>query len=196
MKKRIRQALILILLAAAAAFVAPPASLYAEAQGPVPPGVRLAGLDLGASDAATIDASLQYAFSQPVAVYYDQKRLILQFDIAPAGHREDIALCGLWLESAETGFRNGSTGGYDPQSGQVRAGLDVADETRIPTGVINVRVSGATLCLNDLWAVTWEVPGTATASGMDARTSQRGACPRSPGRARSDPASTAAQTTR
>lgn len=97
-----------------------------------------------------------------------QKRLILQFDIAPAGHGEDIALCGLWLESAETGFRSGSTGGYDPQSGQVRAGLDVADETRIPTGVINVRVSGATLCLNDLWAVTWEVPGTATASGMDA----------------------------
>ena len=78
MKKRIRQALILILLAAAAAFVAPQAYWYAEAQGPVPPGVRLAGLDLGASDAATIDASLQYAFSQPVAVYYDQKRLILQ----------------------------------------------------------------------------------------------------------------------
>ncbi|MFZ2423357.1 MAG: serine hydrolase [Anaerolineae bacterium] len=78
MKKRIRQALILILLAAVAAFVAPQAYWYAEAQGPVPPGVRLAGLDLGASDAATIDASLQYAFSQPVAVYYDQKRLILQ----------------------------------------------------------------------------------------------------------------------
>ena len=67
-----------MILAAAAAFVAPQAYWYAEAQGPVPPGVRLAGLDLGASDAATIDASLQYAFSQPVAVYYDQKRLILQ----------------------------------------------------------------------------------------------------------------------
>ena len=78
MKKQLRRIVLLLLVIVGAALILPQAYWYAEAQGPVASGVRLAGLDLGASDAATIDASLQYAFTQPVAVYYDQKRLILQ----------------------------------------------------------------------------------------------------------------------
>ncbi len=77
-KRRLRRGVMILLLVAAASFIIPQAYWYAEAQGPVPPGVRLAGLDLGASDETTIDAALQGAFTQPVAVYYDQKRLILQ----------------------------------------------------------------------------------------------------------------------
>lgn len=78
LKRRVRHILIAVLILLTLALIVPQAYWYAEAQGPVPPGVLLGGLDLGSSDRAAIDRALQYTFSQPVAVYFDQKRLILQ----------------------------------------------------------------------------------------------------------------------
>lgn len=78
LKRRVRHILIALLILVTLALVVPQAYWYAEAQGPVPPGILLGGLDLGSSDIAAIDSALQYTFSQPVAVYFDQERLILQ----------------------------------------------------------------------------------------------------------------------
>lgn len=78
LKRRLRHILLTLLIVLAVVLIVPQAYWYAEAQGPVPPGILLGGLDLGSSDRAAIDSALQYTFSQPVAVYFDQERLILQ----------------------------------------------------------------------------------------------------------------------
>ena len=85
-------------------------------------------------------------------------RTVLEFDVDPA---EDgtIGLCGLSLDGKAAGFRDGGTGGYDPQSKRVRAGLVVEEGKQVPTGTISVQVNGASICLNDTWTVAWEVPG-------------------------------------
>lgn len=77
-KRRLRHLLLVLVLVVALVLIVPQAYWYAEAQGPVAPGTLLGGLDLGSSDRAAIDSALQYTFSQPVAVFFDQERLILQ----------------------------------------------------------------------------------------------------------------------
>ncbi len=78
LKRRLRHVLLTLLILLVLALVVPQAYWYAEAQGPVAPGILLGGLDLGSSDRTAINSALQYTFSQPVAVYFDQDRLILQ----------------------------------------------------------------------------------------------------------------------
>jgi hypothetical protein len=90
------------------------------------------------------------------------RQTVLWLDVLPADPDGEIELCGLSLDGATAGFRGGSVGGYRPQSRQIRAGLVVEEGTPIPQGRIDVRVDGATLCLNETWTVTWEVPGTVT----------------------------------
>ena len=88
----------------------------------------------------------------------NRRRTVLQFNFASV-EPESIALCGIGLDGEAAGFRGGSTGGYDPQSKRMRAGLVIEEGEQIPTGTIEVRVRGATLCLGDSWTITWEVPG-------------------------------------
>jgi len=88
----------------------------------------------------------------------NRRRTVLQFNFASV-EQESIALCGIGLDGEAAGFRGGSTGGYDPQSKRMSAGLVIEEGEQIPTGTIEVRVRGATLCLGDSWTITWEVPG-------------------------------------
>jgi hypothetical protein len=88
----------------------------------------------------------------------NRRRTVLQFNFASV-EQESIALCGIGLDGEVAGFRGGSTGGYDPQSKRMCAGLVIEEGEQMPTGTIEVRVRGATLCLGDSWTITWEVPG-------------------------------------
>jgi len=88
----------------------------------------------------------------------NRRRTVLQFNFASV-EQESVALWGIGLDGEAAGFRGGSTGGYDPQSKRMRAGLVIEGGEQIPTGMIEVRVRGATLCLGDSWTIPWEVPG-------------------------------------
>jgi hypothetical protein len=43
----------------------------------------------------------------------------------------------------------------------VRAGLVIEEGHPMPSGVIDVLIDGARLCLNDVWTVSWEIPSPA-----------------------------------
>jgi beta-lactamase class A len=73
--------LFLILLAlclVVVALLAPSYLRYRQTRGAVPPGVRLAGLEFGNADAETVATTLQRQFSDPVAVYYGDQRILLR----------------------------------------------------------------------------------------------------------------------
>ncbi|MCX6028024.1 MAG: serine hydrolase [Chloroflexi bacterium] len=68
----------LLLLALFAALLAPSYLRYRQTRGAVPPGVRLAGLEFGSADAASVTATLKRQFGEPVAVYYGDERILLR----------------------------------------------------------------------------------------------------------------------
>src|SRR5512133_1702655 len=68
----------IILIAILAALLARPWWLFQKAQGAVPAGVVLAGMDLSGADAASITQALERSFEEPIAVYYAGQRLILR----------------------------------------------------------------------------------------------------------------------
>lgn len=69
---------LIIIFIIAAALLAPSYLRYRRTVGAVPPGVRLAGLDLYGADAAGVEAALKELFSEPVAAYYAGQRVILR----------------------------------------------------------------------------------------------------------------------
>jgi len=86
-------------------------------------------------------------------------RTVLEFALDPAVG-EDVALSGVRLDGEAAGFRAGSTGGYDPQSGRLSAGVVVEAEKPIPSGTVRLRTTGVQVYLRDTWTISWEVPGT------------------------------------
>jgi len=87
------------------------------------------------------------------------RRTVLQFDIAPVPKQGDRVMSGVGLDGEAAGFRGGSTGGYNHQTNTMRAGLVVKEGQPIPTGLIQVKIGSAELCLLDAWNVTWTIPG-------------------------------------
>jgi hypothetical protein len=87
------------------------------------------------------------------------RRTLLEFDISPVPDREGRTLYRIHLDGEAAGFRSGSTGGYDPLSNVVRAGLEVIERKGVPTGVVEVRVRSASVAVHGPWSVTWTVPG-------------------------------------
>ena len=85
-------------------------------------------------------------------------RTVLEFALDPAVG-EYIALSGVRLDGEAAGFQAGSTGGYDPQSRRLRAGVVAEAGEPIPSGTIRLRITGARIHLRDTWTTTWEVPG-------------------------------------
>jgi len=69
---------LLIVILILAALLARPWWLFQRAQGAVPAGVQLAGMDLSGADAAGITDALERAFDEPIAVYYAGQRLVLR----------------------------------------------------------------------------------------------------------------------
>ncbi len=67
-----------LLTALVAAFLIPTYRAWAERQGVIPPGITLAGMSINGSSLAEVDAQLQDLFNDPVAVYYDDERIILR----------------------------------------------------------------------------------------------------------------------
>ncbi len=69
---------VLIAILIVAALLARPWWQFQKAQGAVPAGVELAGMDLHGADATAVRDALDRAFEEPVAVYYAGRRLILR----------------------------------------------------------------------------------------------------------------------
>src|SRR5512146_1835907 len=69
---------LLVVLAILAALLAPSWVQFQRAQGVVPPGVRLAGLDLSGASAEEVAAALNQMFAEPVAVFYGEQRILLR----------------------------------------------------------------------------------------------------------------------
>ncbi len=59
---------VLVLLLVAGLLLLPSVLQFRDSLGAVPPGVRLAGTNFGSADAATVAASLETTFREPVAV--------------------------------------------------------------------------------------------------------------------------------
>lgn len=97
-----------------------------------------------------------------------EKEVRLAFTLDPVADTAQRALHGLQFEA--DGF-SGSSGGYSIGNNQMRAALTLADDSPIPTGVVEVRVTGAGIWLLGPWSVSWEVPGAAE-SRLQPRTLQ------------------------
>jgi hypothetical protein len=61
-----------------AALLAPSYLRYRQTRGVMPPGVRLAGLELNGTSGEEVAAALNRLFEEPIAVYYDDQRVILR----------------------------------------------------------------------------------------------------------------------
>lgn len=69
---------LIALVVASAILLAPSYLRYRRTRGAVPPGVRLAGMDFGSADAAMVASLLEGRFSEPVAVYVADQRVLLR----------------------------------------------------------------------------------------------------------------------
>ena len=67
-----------MLLLAAAVLLGPSAYTYYSSQGPLPGGVTLGGMKPSGDTLEAIARNLHEALQQPVAVYFDDERIILQ----------------------------------------------------------------------------------------------------------------------
>jgi hypothetical protein len=92
------------------------------------------------------------------------RRTLLEFDISPVPDQGSRRLDGIGLDGEAAGFRGGSTGGYNPLSNVLRAGLEVRKGEAVPTGVVEVRVRSASVAIHGPWTVTWALPGADDAS--------------------------------
>jgi hypothetical protein len=92
------------------------------------------------------------------------QRTLLQFDVDPVPDQNGRTLYGIGLVGDMDSFDGGS-GGYDPQTGAIRAGLELRDGTEITGGLIEVQVEGASVAFHGPWTVTWTIPGAAEAEG-------------------------------
>lgn len=70
--------ILLMLLLAAAVLLGPSAYTYYSSQGPLPGGVTLGGMKPSGDTLEAIARNLHEALQQPVAVYFDDERIILQ----------------------------------------------------------------------------------------------------------------------
>lgn len=70
--------LILAVIAVGALLLAPSYIRYRRTGNVVPPGVRLAGTEANGRSDAEVAAALDRVFSEPVALYYDDQRIILR----------------------------------------------------------------------------------------------------------------------
>ncbi len=112
--------------------------------------VDVAGLPVHINGARLIEEEL----GRPEEVSH---RIVLEFTLDPAVG-EEIGLSGVRLDGEAAGFRAGSTGGYDPRSNRLRAGVVVETGERIPSGTITIGITGAGVTLHDTWTITWEIP--------------------------------------
>jgi hypothetical protein len=75
------------------------------------------------------------------------RRTLLAFDIRPVPDQESRTLYSVGLDGEAAGFRGGSTGGYNPLSNILRAGLEVREGEAVPTGVVEVWVRSASVAM-------------------------------------------------
>ena len=68
----------LVVLAAAVVFIGPQLRNYVAGRDAVPPGVTLAGANIGGATAAEAAANVRKVFEAPVLVYHGDKRLVLR----------------------------------------------------------------------------------------------------------------------
>ncbi len=61
-----------------AAVIYPRYQAWARGQGVIPPGITLAGLAINGKTLAEVEAQIQDLFAAPVAVYYDDQRILLR----------------------------------------------------------------------------------------------------------------------
>ena len=70
--------ILLVVIVALAVLLGPGAYAFYNSQGPLPGGVTLAGMDPAGATLEEIARNVYETFQQPVAVYYDNERIILQ----------------------------------------------------------------------------------------------------------------------
>ncbi|PKO23191.1 MAG: hypothetical protein CVU38_05390 [Chloroflexi bacterium HGW-Chloroflexi-1] len=87
MRKFLISALTITLLGAA--LLTPAYLRYRQNAGVVPPGVRLAGMELNGASQAEVAAGLNRSFEEPVSVYYGDLRIILRPQMV--GFQVDVA---------------------------------------------------------------------------------------------------------
>jgi hypothetical protein len=90
------------------------------------------------------------------------RRTWLQFDVGPVPEQNGRTLYGIVLVANTEGF-GGSSSGYDPQTGAIRAGLELRDGARMPVGPIEIQVERASVAFHGPWTVTWTLPGAVQA---------------------------------
>jgi len=81
--------ILLGLIILGAALLTPSYLRYRQNAGVVPPGVRLAGMDLNGASAEEVAAGLDRLFEEPVSVYYGDQRIILRPQMV--GFQVDVA---------------------------------------------------------------------------------------------------------
>jgi hypothetical protein len=90
------------------------------------------------------------------------QRTLLQFDVDPVPDQNGRTLYGIGLVGDMDRFEGGS-GGYDPQTGTIRTGLQLRDGAKMSNGPIEVRVEYASIAFHGPWTLTWTVPGAGEA---------------------------------
>jgi hypothetical protein len=110
--------------------------------------VHLSGVQLVQEELALRDGPVQ--------------RTLLQFDVDPVPDQDGRTLYGIGLVGDMDRFEGGS-GGYDPQTGTIRTGLQLRDGAKMPDGSIEVRVEYASIAFHGPWTLTWTVPGAGEA---------------------------------
>jgi len=90
------------------------------------------------------------------------QRTLLQFEVESVPEQNGRTLYGIGLVGDTDRFEGGS-GGYDPQTGVIRAGLEVRDGAEMPDGPVEVQVQYASVAFHGPWTVTWILPGAVQA---------------------------------
>ncbi len=83
-------------------------------------------------------------------------RTLLDFDVALPPASGGMSVRGLWLQG-DSRF-NGGSGGYDVRTDHVLVGINVADGRPLPTGLVTVTLSSASILFDGPWQMSWAVP--------------------------------------
>ncbi|NLE45230.1 MAG: hypothetical protein GX620_10955 [Chloroflexi bacterium] len=93
------------------------------------------------------------------------RRTLLEFDIDAVANQANRTLYGIRLDGGAAGFRSGSTWGYNDRSHALRSALEAKEGEGVPSGIVEVRVQGASIAVSGQWTIVWTPPGVDDTGG-------------------------------